>query len=81
MQRKQGFSKFGSYTGNGDADGMFIYTGFSPAFTLIKRSAGGTESWYINDNKRSATGGTNPNHYYLLPNDSAAEGTSTSLKI
>ena len=78
---KTGFSKFGSYTGNGNADGAFIYTGFKPAFTLIKRSAGGTESWYINDNKRSATGGTNPNHYYLLPNDNAAEGTSTSLKI
>jgi len=77
----KGFSKFGSYTGNGSADGTFVYTGFKPAFTLIKRSAGGTESWYINDNKRSATGGTNPNHYYLLPNDSAAEGTSTSLKI
>jgi hypothetical protein len=29
---KQGYSKFGSYTGNGDADGTFVYTGFKPAF-------------------------------------------------
>ena len=32
----QGYSKFGSYTGNGSADGPFVYTGFRPAFTIIK---------------------------------------------
>ena len=75
---KKGYSKMGIYKGNGNADGPYVDLGFSPAFTLIKRVSGGTESWYINDNKRL---GYNPNHYYLLPNDPAAEGSSTSLKI
>ena len=35
---KTGYSKFGSYTGNGNADGTFIYTGFKPAFVIIKES-------------------------------------------
>jgi len=35
---KTGYSKFGSYTGNGNADGTFIYTGFKPAFVMIKRN-------------------------------------------
>jgi hypothetical protein len=34
----KGFSKFGSYTGNGNADGTFVYTGFKPAFVMIKRT-------------------------------------------
>jgi hypothetical protein len=33
---KKGFSKFGSYTGNGSADGTFVYTGFKPAFVMTK---------------------------------------------
>jgi len=44
----EGFSKFGSYTGNGSADGPFVYTGFKPAFVMIKTVtavAGGFESW------------------------------------
>jgi len=51
----KGYSKFGSYTGNGSADGTFVYTGFKPAWTLIKRvdsSTGG--SWILFDNKRGA---------------------------
>ena len=72
---KTGFSKFGSYTGNGNADGTFIYTGFKPAFVMIKNTSA-TESWYIVDTKRP---GYNTNNYYLLPNSSGAEGTSTSL--
>jgi hypothetical protein len=36
---KQGYSKFGSYTGNGNADGTFVYTGFKPAFVMYKRTA------------------------------------------
>jgi|7_EtaG_2_1085326.scaffolds.fasta_scaffold11998_3 hypothetical protein len=47
---KQGYSKFGSYTGNGNADGAFIYTGFRPAFTMIKRTDT-TNNWMIGDNK------------------------------
>ena len=49
---KQGFSKFGSYTGNGNADGAFVYTGFRPAFVMVKESST-TNSWRILDNKRS----------------------------
>ena len=47
----QGFSKFGSYTGNGNADGTFIYTGFRPAWVMTKRTDS-TSSWHIYDNKR-----------------------------
>ena len=48
---KQGYSKFGSYIGNGDADGPFVYTGFKPAWIIIKRSDS-AEGWHILDNKR-----------------------------
>ena len=47
---KQGFSKFGSYTGNGNADGSFIYLGFKPAFVMVKRTSG-TGAWWMRDNK------------------------------
>jgi hypothetical protein len=40
----KGFSKFGTYTGNGNADGPFVYTGFKPAFTMYKRTDG-TGDW------------------------------------
>ena len=50
---KQGYSKFGSYTGNGNADGTFIYTGFKPAFVMIKKTTGTDGWWQIEDNKRS----------------------------
>ena len=50
---KKGYSKFGSYTGNGNADGTFVYTGFKPAWTLIKRTDSSTGgSWILFDNKR-----------------------------
>ena len=47
----EGFSKFGSYTGNGSTDGPFVYTGFRPAFILVKRTDS-TSEWGIHDNKR-----------------------------
>jgi hypothetical protein len=49
---KKGFSKFGSYTGNGNADGTFVYTGFKPAMVIIKRTDS-AEQWQISDNKRN----------------------------
>ena len=49
---KQGFSKFGSYTGNGNNDGTFVYTGFRPAWGMFKRTDN-TADWYIYDNKRN----------------------------
>jgi len=63
---KKGFSKFGSYTGNGNADGTFVYTGFSPSFVMLKRT-NTTGSWTMYDNKRHTY---NPNGEYLLANDS-----------
>ena len=52
---KQGYSKIGSYTGNGNADGTFIYTGFRPAWIMTKKTST-TSPWHIYDNKRSASG-------------------------
>jgi len=62
FQEIQGFSKIGKYTGNGNADGSFIYTGFKPAYVLTKRSDT-AESWVIQDNKQSPY---NPTHDFLL---------------
>ena len=49
----QGFSKFGSYTGNGNADGTFVYTGFRPAFLMQKKSSASGTGWMVFDNKRN----------------------------
>src|SRR5210317_1552741 len=49
---KKGFSKFGSYTGNGNADGTFVYTGFKPAFLMIKVT-NTTNSWDMYDSARN----------------------------
>jgi hypothetical protein len=70
---KQGFSKFGSYEGNGNADGSFIYTGFKPAFIMIKSYNTAARNWTIQDNKRSSVGGPNPNDKWLYANSSEAE--------
>ena len=51
---KKGFSKFGSYTGNGSTDGTFIYTGFKPAFVITKRTDAAGYNWSIWDNKRDS---------------------------
>ena len=52
---KKGFSKFGSFTGNGIADGPFVYTGFKPAWVMIKASSRSTDNWVIVDSKRSTS--------------------------
>lgn len=64
-----GYSKFGSYTGNGSSDGPFVYTGFRPALVIVKNSTG-TESWGIGDSIRSPI---NPANDRLYPNLSNAE--------
>tara|TARA_R110001599_G_scaffold12901_6_gene59939 strand:- start:1472 stop:2494 length:1023 start_codon:yes stop_codon:yes gene_type:complete len=71
---KTGYSKFSSYTGNGNADGTFIYTGFKPAFIMVKR-ADDTSNWQINDNKRDVD---NVQNTPLMANSSNAESTDTS---
>jgi hypothetical protein len=50
---KQGYSKFGSYTGNGNADGAFVYTGFKPAFVILKATSVASQNWMMFDNKRN----------------------------
>jgi len=70
---KQGFSKFGSYVGtNSGANGPFIYTGFRPAFILIKNITSAAD-WHIRDNKRSTY---NPSINFLMPDASDAEVTA-----
>jgi hypothetical protein len=65
-----GFSKFGSYTGNGSADGSFVYLGFRPRFVMIKRSDAGAVNWYIFDTARDTY---NAAGLELYPNLSNAE--------
>ena len=74
---KKGFSKFGSYKGNGNADGTFIYTGFKPAFVIIKRSDS-TDNWNIFDNKRNEFNLTDKRIY---ANSANAEATSSSVSL
>ena len=70
---KKGYSKFGSYVGNGNADGTFVYTGFKPAFVMIKAS-NAVKDWKMIDNKRNPAGlgGANPVRYRLAANTTAA---------
>ena len=72
-----GFSKFGSYTGNGSTDGPFVYTGFRPKFVMYKNSSA-VNSWIIEDTSRL---GYNASNYNLYPNLSNAEGSYTGVDI
>ena len=73
---KKGYSKFGIYTGQGGAGGQypFIYTGFKPAWIIIK-DTGSTQSWFMYDNKRDTI---NPNTKLLTANNNSAEEDSAS---
>ena len=72
----EGYSKFGSYTGNGSStDGPFVYTGFRPAFVMFKRT-NSTENWLITDNARNTS---NVITNRLYPNLSAAEDSGTPV--
>ena len=73
-----GYSSFGSYTGNGSADGPFVYTGFRPRWVMWK-NASYLGSWYIHDTSRSAS---NVTENGLFPNIPDAENsTYTDLDI
>ena len=74
---KKGFSKFGSYTGNGNADGSFIYLGFKPAFFLGKRT-NSTGEWFLIDNKRNNS--FNPQDRILEPNSNLADISGATYK-
>ena len=72
---KQGFSKFGKYTGNGSADGTFVYTGFKPAFVMVKRTDN-SGNWWIHDSGRNTYNVVNK---YLFADSSSAEGTDDNM--
>jgi len=72
-----GFSRFGSYTGNGSADGTFVFTGFRPRFIMLKSSSA-VGSWCIYD---TSTGPINPNGDILLANSSGATNTGNPIDI
>jgi len=72
---KKGFSKFGSYIGNGNADGAFIYTGFKPALFVVKRYDSSGEYWNVLDNKRNPE---NPADDFLYWSENSAEGVKSS---
>jgi len=74
----KGFSKFGSYTGNGSTDGPFIYTGFKPAWFLVKQSSASGQHWYLFDNKRDTF---NAVTRQLYPSLSNAESNDTGSPI
>ena len=71
----QGYSRVGSYEGNSSSDGPFIYTGFKPAYVMIKRT-NSTEDWGIMDDKRSSTDGYNVIDRFLYANGNFAEATT-----
>ena len=68
-----GFSKFGSYVGNGNNDGEFVNLGFRPAWILIKREA--SENWVMADFKRNSNDRTSPADSYIVANGDGAEST------
>lgn len=72
-----GFSKFGSYTGNGSADGPMVYCGFRPRFVMVKRTDS-TGDWIVWDTARN-TG--NSSGLVLYPNLSNAEGSGVPIDV
>ena len=74
----EGFSKFGSYTSNGSTDGPFVYTGFRPAFVMVK-IYDGTSNWVMKDYLRA--GNYNPASGNLYSNLTNAEDTVSTADI
>jgi hypothetical protein len=77
----EGYSKFGSYTGNGSSDGPFIATSFAAAWVLIKAASGTTDSWFIYDAVRDSY---NLAYKYLradLSNSENTDNTNASIDI
>jgi len=72
-----GYSKVGSYTGNANADGTFIYTGFRPAYIMVKNT-NASQHWKVHDSTRSSYNLVNKD---LNPNESGAEGSSDSNSV
>jgi len=75
---KQGYSKFGSYLGNGNVDGTFVYCGFKPAFILQKNTARAGSGWGMFDTTRTPT---NVSKGMLIANSTAVEDTSDASRV
>ena len=73
----QAYSKFGTYTGNGNANGAFVYTGFRPAFVLFKRK-NGSGNWQLLDDKRT---GFNSENHTSYPNSNLADQDETDANL
>jgi len=71
---KKGYSKFGSYTGNGNVDGTFSFIGFKPAFVMV-RDPNNAENWLMYDNKRP---GFNVTNNHMMANSNTTETASTA---
>ena len=72
----QGYSKISRYYGNEDTSNpQLIYTGFQPAFILIKKSTGSTDSWFLHDQLRD---GYNEDNEYMRPNENTAQGSGVN---
>ena len=72
----EGYSKIGSYTGNGSIDGEFLYCGFKPSYVIMKTISGLADGWVVYDNARNDS---NVVDKYLLVNSSQAEATYTQM--
>jgi hypothetical protein len=73
-----GYSKIGSYTGNGSADGPFVYTGFRPAYVMAKRTDS-TADWFVTDTARSTYNPTTG--FSLYPNLTNSEGSDMTFDL
>jgi hypothetical protein len=76
---KQGFSKFGKYIGNSLTNGAFVYTGFKPAFIMLKQSSNSGNGWFIIDSARDPDNKTTSQ--YLRGDESGSEGSSKILDL
>ena len=72
-----GYSAFGSYTGKSSTDGPFVYTGFRPAFVMIK-SASATSHWQVYDSTRNVS---NPTTLFCSPDNTLGETTNSDIDL
>ena len=75
---KTGYSKFGTYTGNASANGPFVYTGFKPAWIMLKNSTDTGDNWTIYDSKRDID---NPSTQMLFAQDNGVEASGNNMDI
>ena len=73
-----GYSKIGSYTGNGSDDGPIINTGFEPAWLMIKVSTGSADGWFMVDNKRSTS---NPRGLRVFANSNVGDASESGAQV